>query len=272
MVRSCLAAAFTISAIQSCAQPRANIAGPDQFICGTATSMNAQPLAALETGQWSVLQGSAQFSDIGSPATPVTGLSLGENILRWTVLSPTGTETDLVSIWCYSSAMPSADAGPDQTVPPWPGAVQLNGSTPVAPATCLWTLVSGSGIFSDPSDPQATFSAPAIGTNVLQWSCDNGPCGQSSDAVVIEGVVGIDDANAPMAAIRYDAQQHALVITGAREAMDLVIHDAQGREVRSVRTPAGAGLWKLDDLPDGVYVASASTNVRRITLRFAATH
>lgn len=269
MLRSCLAAALTIPAIQSSAEPRANIAGPDQFICGTVTSMNAQPLAALESGQWSVLQGSAQFSDIGSPVTPVTGLSLGENILRWTVLSPAGTETDLVSIWCYSGTMPDADAGPDQTVPPWPGIVQLNGSVPVAPATCLWTIVSGSGSISDPSAPQATLSAPGIGTNVLQWSCDNGPCGQSADAVVIEGIVGIDEDETTATTMRYDAAQHALMLTGRSEAMDLMIHDAQGRQVQAAHAPGGTILWKLGALPGGVYVAVAASAVGSTTLRFA---
>lgn len=250
------------------AQPRSNPAGPDQFICGNSTTMQADPLGTGEVGVWTVVQGTASFANQSAPTTLVVNLSFGENVLRWTIQGPSGTTTDLVSLWCYNGAMPPANAGPDQTVPPWPGSVQLSGSVPQAPATCFWTIVSGSGTISDPTDPQATFTAPGLGTNVLRWTCDNGPCGTSSDQVVIEGIVGIEEASAPAASIRFDAVQHALVITGSRAAMDVVILDAQGRTVRSTRTPAGAGLWKLDGLPSGTYLATAASAQDRLMLRF----
>lgn len=251
------------------AQPRSNPAGPDQFICGNATTLQADPLGTGEVGVWTVVQGTASFANQSAPNSLVVNMSYGENVLRWTIQSALGTTTDLVSIWCYNSAMPPANAGPDQAVPPWPGTVQLNGSSPLTPATCFWTILSGTGTISDPTDPQATFSAPGLGTNLLQWSCDNGPCGQSADAVVIEGVVGIDEAGTRSATIRYEATQHALVITWSSEAMDLVIHDAQGRLVQAARAPGGTVLWKLDALPSGVYVAVAASTRRSSVLRFA---
>ncbi|HRD53768.1 MAG TPA: hypothetical protein PKY96_14085 [Flavobacteriales bacterium] len=272
MLRSVLIPSFAVIAATAFAQPRANPAGPDQFICGNATTMQADPLSTGEIGVWTVLQGTANFANQSSPSTLVANLSYGENVLRWTIYAPSGNSSDLVSIFCYNNAMPPANAGPDQTVPPWPGVVQLSGSAPQDPATCFWILLSGTGTISDPTDPQATFSGPGIGTNVLQWSCDNGPCGQSFDSMVIEGVVGIDEANPVSATIRYDAVQHAFMITGANEAMDLMIMDAQGRQMQAARTPAGTGIWKLDALPSGAYVGTATSNGRNTILRFIVAH
>jgi gliding motility-associated-like protein len=61
------------------------VAGPDQelkFIF--ETYMNAE-LNPSETGEWSVISGSADFNDYQSPSTRVTGLSRGENRLLWKV-------------------------------------------------------------------------------------------------------------------------------------------------------------------------------------------
>jgi hypothetical protein len=270
MLRSCLIASLSLGALNAFAQPRANPAGPDQFICGNAATMQADPLSSGDVGVWTVLQGTASFAEQSSPTTLVVGLSNGENVLRWTIYSSAGTTSDQVSIWCYSSASPAADAGPDQTVPPWPGSVQLSGSVPIAPATCFWTVLSGSGTFSDPTDPQALFTAPGLGTNVLQWSCDNGPCASTLDAVVIEGVVGIDESQPKRVSMRYDAAMHAIIIGNAGTAIDLALFDATGRLMHQGTLPSGSTSWSPGSLPQGIYTVRAQHAAGDETLRFAA--
>lgn len=260
-----LAFASGITAIAS------DFAGPNQFICGTTTTMQANALSAGEGGFWSVLQGNATFINGNSPTTPVTGMSFGENVLQWTVFGPGGTASDQVSIWCYDNASPQANAGADQSLPPWPGTIQLNGSTPNAPAVCFWSIVTGSGVISDPNDPQASFSAPGIGSNVLQWSCDNGPCGTSTDLVVIEGVVGISEAEALSGFVRYNAAQHALVFAQDASAMTLALHDEQGRLIQRIGIPGGAGVWSLPGLHAGLYLLRADAGQRALVLRFVVT-
>lgn len=246
----------------------ADFAGPNQFICGTTTTMQANALSAGEGGFWSVLQGNATFINGNSPTTPVTGMGFGENVLQWTVFGPGGTASDQVSIWCYDPASPQANAGADQSLPPWPGSIQLNGSAPTAPAICFWSIVTGSGVISDPNDPQATFYAPGIGSNVLQWSCDNGPCGTSNDLVVIEGVVGIAEAEALSGFVRYDAAQHALVFAQSASAMTLALHDEQGRLIQRIGIPGGAGAWSLPGLHAGLYLLRADAGRIAQVLRF----
>ena len=61
------------------------VPGPDQELKFTfETQMNAE-LSASETGEWSLVSGSAHIIDIHSPATRITGLDFGENIFRWKV-------------------------------------------------------------------------------------------------------------------------------------------------------------------------------------------
>lgn len=245
-----------------------NFAGPDQFICGTSTTMQAEQLANGETGFWSVVVGTATFITPSSPNSAVTGLTFGENVLRWTVFSSSGQASDLAAVWCFNNAMPVADAGADQTVDHWPGTTQLNGSATIAPGTCYWEVISGSAAVAQPNNPITTISGLGAGTSVLQWNCDNGPCGSSSDQMVIDAVVGIGEAQAPGSTFRFDASQQAILFTQESQAMDLALFDQQGRLVQSMHIPAGAGVWELVALPSGMYTLDAG----RSTLRFVMSH
>ncbi|MCB0770156.1 MAG: T9SS type A sorting domain-containing protein [Flavobacteriales bacterium] len=247
----------------------ADFAGPNQYICGTSTVMAAFSLSPGESGLWSVVEGSASFSNITSPFSPVTGLGFGENVLRWTVTGSSGSASDLVSIWCYNNAMPAADAGADQNVSDPPGIAQLNGSAPIHPGTCTWTIVAGTGTFSDPNEPNATVSFLGMGTNTLQWTCDNGPCGVTSDIVQVElTVVGIDEVAMEALDMHYDHTAQRMVFGQRSQKVSMVLLNAQGRTVRQVNAPAGTGIWDLADLPAGLYFAVGYTEGRRHTFRF----
>ena len=61
-------------------------AGPDQTLYFLfETELEASALKNYETGEWNVLSGSGIFSDENDNKTIVTELSLGENILQWSV-------------------------------------------------------------------------------------------------------------------------------------------------------------------------------------------
>ena len=170
-------------------QPAAN-AGPDQQLCApnlSATLAGNAPIAPA-TGQWTVVSGTATFANAAQRNTAVTGLSIGVNTLRWTIsngpCSPP-TTSDEVNIVVFNPASPAANAGPDQQV--CSAGTSLAGNAPLAPATGLWTLVSGSGTIANPSSPTSTVTGLGFGTNVFQWTLNNGPCanGLTSDQVTI---------------------------------------------------------------------------------------
>ena len=82
------------------AAPIAN-AGPDQelkFIF--ETQMNAE-LSSSETGEWSLISGTGHISDIHSPTTRITELSIGENKFLWKVMNGNCEDTAEVKITVY---------------------------------------------------------------------------------------------------------------------------------------------------------------------------
>ena len=60
-------------------------AGPDQELTFIFEANLKAEHTTSQTGEWSVVSGSGQIKHLTSPNTHVTGLSLGENIFRWTV-------------------------------------------------------------------------------------------------------------------------------------------------------------------------------------------
>ncbi len=174
-------------------------AGPDQQLCGTtsSTSLAGNSVIAPATGQWSVVNGSGTFGNAAVRNTTVSGLSIGTNTLRWTIsngpCTPPSTQDDIV-ITVFDPNSPNANAGADQQV--CSTSATLAGNTPLAPATGQWTLVSGSGTITTPGSPSSGVTALGLGSNVFQWTLNNGSCanGITSDQIT---VVRFDNALAP---------------------------------------------------------------------------
>jgi gliding motility-associated-like protein len=82
-------------------------AGPDQDLkFNFETQMNAE-LSASETGEWSLISGSGRISDVHSPSTRITGLSIGENIFLWKVQNGNCEDTAKVKITVQNVFVPS---------------------------------------------------------------------------------------------------------------------------------------------------------------------
>lgn len=165
-------------------------AGPDQQVCGASTTvtMGANTPLGVATGSWSVVQGTANFANAASATTTVTGLSIGVNILRWSINNGAcGITSDVVSIFVYDPNNPVANAGADQQLCTPTTSTTLTGSSLIIPAVGQWTLISGSGTIADPTSPSTTVSGLAVGTNVFQWEVNNGACPNAitSDQVTV---------------------------------------------------------------------------------------
>ena len=154
-------------------------AGPDQSVCGTSSTvvMSATAATGLATGSWSVVQGTATFSNIASPTATVSGLSIGINVLRWSINNGAcGITTDQVTILVYDPNNPVANAGPDQELCTPNTSTTLTGSALMVPAVGTWSLVSGSGTLANPTAPTTAVSGLALGANVFRWQVNNGAC------------------------------------------------------------------------------------------------
>jgi gliding motility-associated-like protein len=209
-------------------------AGLDQSICSSATAINltANALLTPATGQWSVVSGSGTFGSPTSSTTTVAGLSVGQNVFRWTInngpcTSPSVLQDDVV-VTVFSALQPAANAGPDQSICNTTTVVNLNGTTPIFPATGAWTLTTGTGTFAIANSPVSTVSGMSVGSNTYTWTINNGPCGaNTSDAMVVT----VFDVNAPAANAGAD-QELCLPITSATLAANSAVSP-------------GTGLWSI---------------------------
>ncbi len=87
-------------------QPIAN-AGPDQELDYVFEITMEAELSSLESGEWSVISGSGEFSDKNSPVCMVTGLSMGDNIFSWEVTNGVCTDFDEMRIIIDDLLIPS---------------------------------------------------------------------------------------------------------------------------------------------------------------------
>lgn len=171
--------------------PDAN-AGPDQELCTptTSTTLAGSSLTIPATGQWTLVSGSGTIADPSSPTSSVSGLAVGENIFQWSVSNgncANANTTDQVSIFVFDELNADADAGPDQEFCTPVSSATLTGNAPIFPATGTWTIISGSGVITDPSSPTTTITGLTVGVTVCGWTVSNGPCanGITTDEVSI---------------------------------------------------------------------------------------
>ena len=164
------------------AEPNPN-AGDNQEVCDNFTNLNANNPETNETGLWTVISGSGVFDDTTNPNTLITNLSEGENILQWTLSSDLcGNLSDQVIIDISTEPIPNA--GNDLEL--CENFASLNANNPEINETGLWTIISGSGVFDDPTDPNAIITGLSEGENILQWSLSSDLCGNFSDQVIID--------------------------------------------------------------------------------------
>ena len=161
--------------------PTVSQAGTDQTVCAETTTLAANtPL--IGTGQWTVLAGSAIVENPTDPNSGVNTLSVGDNILRWTISNGTcPTSTSTVRI--------RRDVAPTATVASTllrtcETSIQLDADTPSA-GSGVWTVLSGGGSLVNPNDPDALVTNLGIGSNLIQWTVSNGSCPSAQATVLV---------------------------------------------------------------------------------------
>ncbi|WP_146260586.1 PKD domain-containing protein [Breznakibacter xylanolyticus] len=158
-------------------------------LCDNHLTVSARPVsnASLGIGRWELIKGTATIADPASATTKITGLGMGENILRWRVrLATCESHVDVV---IHNNQL-LADAGKDQTT--CGDVVTLTASPSVsAGVTGAWSVLTdasglelGHAVFSAGSNHQTTASALAVGDNYFVWSVTQHGC-VSRDVVKI---------------------------------------------------------------------------------------
>jgi hypothetical protein len=248
-------------------------AGPDQYICSTFAVMQASPLDQGETGTWSVVSGAGTFSDANSPFAIVTGMAIGDNVYRWTVLNGGVPLVDQVLVSVFDPAFPGANAGADLTICTDTLTGVLSAAPVAFPVVGNWTVLSGDAVVAAPGLAQSVVTCSAAGSSVLLWTVFNGPCGETRDTVVVT----VEDCQTqvaevpavPAARLRIDGSARTLIAEG-QAGGELVLVDLTGRTVLR-RSLADKAVHRIDlcALPPTVYLARIMGGAGTSYLRFS---
>ncbi len=245
-------------------------AGQNQDVCGDSAVLAATfPHPGSYTGLWTTT-GPAVFANPTDSATTVSGLSVGSNVLTWSVTDITpGASCPPVpmSVTIISDVAVRADAGNDMdTCANLVTNFILSGSQP-SPGSGLWTVVSGAGLITDPTVYNTTFfPTTSPSTNLLVWTVTNGAC-NDRDTITLDYRQGGDCYNLQLPnaySPNGDTKNDAYVIHGIEAFPDnkFVVFNRWGNEVYSKDNYTNHGAEDADwhgqnkegeDLPDGTY-------------------
>ncbi|NJO91148.1 MAG: hypothetical protein HC831_20905, partial [Chloroflexia bacterium] len=153
-------------------------AGLDQLVCSPEAHLSAQELVTGETGYWTVNNSQVIISNTTDPNTQVSNLINGNNTFTWTSNNGTCTVTDQVII---SNNGFHIDAGLNQTT--CETSYTLRASDPFS-GTSLWTIVSGTGRFANPTSFETLVEDIGNGPNTFRWTVSRNGC-TASDEVTI---------------------------------------------------------------------------------------
>lgn len=134
------------------------------------------------------IAGAANGSTVSVAAPGIYTLTVTDNSLGCTHFSSVTVTSNPIS----------ANAGPDQSFCGLTTSATMAANNPGNNGA--WTLVSGAGTITTPSDPNTTITALGVGNNVFQWTIPAGLCA-SSDQVTIHLDAPATAAFAPLPAI-----------------------------------------------------------------------
>jgi VCBS repeat-containing protein len=137
-------------------------AGTDQTICNDSIVLNGNS-TPVGNGIWTVLSGSATFADSSIFNTTANSLSVGQNILTWSISSIFGTTTDTVII-NVTPPLAQPNAGLDKVICAFNDT--LSAVLPTIGAG-IWSSIAGSGIIADVNAANTLVSSLGVGANTL---------------------------------------------------------------------------------------------------------
>jgi gliding motility-associated-like protein len=208
-------------------------AGPAITICGLQHDLNAIPTDI--PGTWITVSGpgNASFSPSETdPAARVTVDAYGDYLFKWEVRQGFCRGED--SLQVSFRRAPVANAGPDQVLDyrftTFLAAELLPADVADVNASGTWTLVSGSGLIANPSDPVSQVTELQVGPNVFEWTISSAYCPNGSDQVTVT----VNDVESyTVITPNNDGFNDMLVFPGVEElrGCEILIYNRWGMEV-----------------------------------------
>jgi len=158
--------------------PSTSYAGNSQELCEDNAVLDATSVVVGQ-GHWEILTGAASIGDTNDPKSLVSDLSKGDNVFRWTVLHKGCVSADEVLITNNRPSEPYAGHNMD---------ICYSNTTlkadPPEYGSGMWSILQGSGNFSNPTDPDAQVENLSPGVNILLWTLIKGQCSLIDSIVV----------------------------------------------------------------------------------------
>ncbi len=148
-------------------------------VCDDFTSILGNTAPTGGYGYWSVTTGTGYFDNSLDNSTVVRNLSLGTNLIRWTINKDGCEDFDEIQINRNSV---SADAGTNQNV--CENFASLNGNQPTGNLTGLWTRTSGSGIITNPTLYNTGVTNLTFGINIFKWTISGNGCSDEDEVQI----------------------------------------------------------------------------------------
>lgn len=168
---------MTITAFEPPAQP---FAGENQSICGTESGLVVDS-PAVGSGIWRIIAGGGIISDSTANSILITNLLPGINTFTWTVVNGPCLASDTVSILSIPGL--TINAGSDTSFCDINETLEITGI--IADSTSvIWTVLSGTGEFEQPSNSSVNIRGFSQGTNTYLAEAVQGAC-FASDTITV---------------------------------------------------------------------------------------
>ena len=187
-----LTATFTIT---DPLHPQA-VAGPDQDLCDSVTTLLANVPLPFYSAYWYVASGSATFSpDSSSNAVSVTNLSWGTNVIVWFVGDTACIARDTVIIQTTRPVI--ADAGVYPPICEGDEPIHLHANTNYT-GVGTWTalpIATSPITFNNANDPNTFAHNFGWNSNTIVWTVVDGPCIATDTVRIIKLIPEVCDSS-----------------------------------------------------------------------------
>jgi len=165
----------------------AEIITEDLELCDVASIFLQAETPITGSGEWSVIQGAADFNNELASETGANGLADGENVFVWTVTSADcGVSTDTLTVTLYRSPIPASTAGNQFVCSDTTTIVPIAANAPSV-GEGIWFTIDPNVSIADPNTPATSVSVSSLnpGWNHMVWQITNGTCPATQDTLGI---------------------------------------------------------------------------------------
>lgn len=156
--------------------------GPNQYICSDTSRVQGNT-PVLGIGNWNLVSGTLTISNPNDTMTTITGINIGTHEIVWSISNFCSSSTDTIVI--VRETPPTVpNAGPDDQT--CLDTYSLSANPPLV-GNGYWSIINGTGILSDSTNPSATLNNISLGFTDLTWTIYNS-CDTLIDTLQIERV------------------------------------------------------------------------------------